>query len=492
MTIPRSTLLLLALLCSCASHKPPADPLSDLRNPSLSVPARQKAITRSWEMAQAGTLDRTAVREDLKTVAWSRHWDVSLRLAALSALLSDPDDKGREDTHGMARLMLPREPEPRVTEVLANAAAKNNWKDATPALVRSLSIPWIGIPDRDRPESQAIRRLNPGASLEGVVYKVFRDPPEDGGPFGLVPADKVRTDAWNVLNRLDPDGSVRAALIAEDTGGPASDLRAAMTDLKVMPGTGEELAWLSALRTNPAPEYRDWWAKTSSVVLSLQSPRAEHLRIRHLEPIRWASEHHPQWLAASADELYNELAQRLDGRKLHRRMARDPGEPKPVSEKLADSRSILTWADLLSLLVIDDALRNPGVPEALFAQAAMDKDDKTAEYGGLLRSDSAGAFSVVLYPPRPGSRRGDNEFVASSDMFTQSDHALAHYHLHAQDTHNATYSGPSRGDLTYAARHGRTCLVLTWVSTRALNADVYTPEGAVIDLGEIAAPTPAR
>lgn len=477
---------MVSVLTSCASRHRPADPLTDLKNPSLPVPQRRAAMNKSWEMALAGTLDKTAVREDLKTVAWSRFSNIELRTTALGLLLSDTDDKAREDTRSMTRLMLPREPEPRVTTLLSAAAESNNWTDATPSLVRSLSIPWIGLSDRERPEARALLRLNPADSLERIAYSVFQNPPTDTGSFGLVTPEKVRSDAWNLLRRLDPDGAARRRLLAEDQTSPASqDIRASLADFKIMPETGEELAWLTSLRRNVS---RDWWSRTSQVVQALPPEAAAHLRLRHLPVVRWAADKRPEWLSSSRDRLRQDLASRLDGRKTHFRFTREAGEPRPAPEKLSEWQSRLSWADVLSILVLDEAIHAPGVPEALFSQAAMDKDDRTAEYGGLVRADDKGEFTITLFPPRPGSRRGDNEFVASSDMFAQGDLALAHYHFHAQDTRNGGYAGPSPGDLAYAARHARTCLVFTWVASRTLNVDVYTPDGAVIDLGEVSKP----
>ena len=46
-------------------------------------------------------------------------------------------------------------------------------------------------------------------------------------------------------------------------------------------------------------------------------------------------------------------------------------------------------------------------------------------------------------------------------------------------THNET----TTRDVQYAARSGRTCLVITTVGKQRLNFDVYTPDGVVIDLG---------
>jgi hypothetical protein len=211
-----------------------------------------------------------------------------------------------------------------------------------------------------------------------------------------------------------------------------------------------------------------------------------------MEPIRWAAAFRPEWIGAGREDLLREARSRLSDRPSYKRRRGDRDRATPQAERLADWEPRLTWADLLAMLVVDEGLRDPAVRRALFAQAGMDRDDTTAEYGGLLRADAdparGGPFVVVLYPPRPGTRVGDEQFVASTDMISQSDHALAHYHFHAQATRNADHAGPSPHDLAYAARHGRTCLVFTSITPDALNADYYQPDGAVIDLGEIRRP----
>ena len=73
-------------------------------------------------------------------------------------------------------------------------------------------------------------------------------------------------------------------------------------------------------------------------------------------------------------------------------------------------------------------------------------------------------------------------------MIEQGDRSLAHYHFHAQEPRNSSYAGPSPADLAYAARLGRTCLVFTSVGSDTLNADLYQPDGVVLDLGELRRP----
>lgn len=90
--------------------------------------------------------------------------------------------------------------------------------------------------------------------------------------------------------------------------------------------------------------------------------------------------------------------------------------------------------------------------------------------------------SCIRHDQRIG---GDDVFVASSDMIEQSDHALAHFHFHVQRWSNRGYAGPSWGDLEYALRHGRICVVFTGISRDELDVDVYFPSSEVVDLGSI-------
>lgn len=467
-----------------------------MRDGTLPRPTRVLAVRRAWESGQKGQIDRVTVREDLKTVAWSPTWPRELRLEALRMLLSDTDPKGLEDSRGLVRLMLPREPDAEVVGLLSEEAAARGWADATPSLIRSLSRMWPGTADAQRPEYKAIAALSPGKSVAAVVAEVFVNPPDEGGPFGLVPAERARADAWDLLARVDADGSVRAGLVqsAPEGGqaGPLTDMRASLRDLRCLPLTGDELRWLASLHDFRDGARRAWWDQTAAVVAGLTSREAEKLQLRHLEPIRWASEHRSEWLRGDRAWLLGQLEKRLDGRAMHRRRAREQSTWRPPPERLKDWSAKLSWPDLVAIMTIDEAVRDPAVAASLFAQADMDREDRTAEYGGLLRAGhpaaGSGAFQVVLYPPRPSARRGDKQFVASTDMIAQSDHALAHYHFHVQDVRNSEYAGPSVDDLAYAARQGRSCLVLTSVSSRAINVDYYQPDGVVIDLGTITAP----
>ncbi|MFI4871929.1 MAG: hypothetical protein ACIARQ_08970, partial [Phycisphaerales bacterium JB061] len=121
-----------------------------------------------------------------------------------------------------------------------------------------------------------------------------------------------------------------------------------------------------------------------------------------------------------------------------------------------------------------------------------DRNDKTTEYGGIVRisilPNEPDIYVAALYAPKPVMRENDNSFVASPEMLMDSTTALAHYHYHVQSLRNGRYAGPSDGDMMYAARYGRACLVFTALDEETLGVDLYQPDGVVLDLGEIKRP----
>jgi hypothetical protein len=476
--------------CGSSGSKAATDPMAEVRNPRLSESRRAEAIDRAWRQVLDGSGDRAAVRQELKTLAWSPNWPTGLRVKALTAVLGDPDPEGVEDGRRLVRLMLPREQQMPVIRLLSETAASRGWTDAAPALVRSLSRFDPGTPDTERPEYRALAALSPGMPVDRAVLEVFVHPPAEEGGYGVSTVARVRGDAWDVLARLDPTGSLRATLLEGQTeDADILGLRACLSDLRAAPRTGEELRWLRSLRDPGKAENASWWVEASAAIAAAGTERAPKLQMRHAEVIRWASKHRANWARASREELLGELRGRLAGRTTHQRTAHDTLGDRSTRQTLDEWRNTLTWADLLTILVLDDAVRDPAVVEALFAQAVLDREDGSAEYGGVVEAmptrSGDGAARVVLYPPRPGSRRGDLEFVASSDMIEQGDRCLAHYHFHVQQVRNSEFAGPSRADLTYAERMGRNCLVLTSVGDGLMNVDYYQPGGATIDLGDI-------
>lgn len=447
--------------------------------------ARAEALARADAGAGEDAALRIEVRESARRLAWDRAAPGEVRVRALERLLADEDPSVRDEARLMGRLRLATETRRAVVEFLANRAARDGWAEYVPALVRSLANPWREVDDASRPEKRALEALNPGRSLESTLFFVFDHPPEEGTTRGVDWGERTQAGAWDVLDRLDPNGVKRREFLERGgESGASRALASCLNDLRAWPRTGEELRWALALSR---AEHVTWWGEARRAASQGLAPGQVH-RVAHAEPMRWAMAHRPGWLQASREDLLSLLGSRLAGRRVYPRRSEDA----VVDERLEAGAGRLSKSDLLALLVIDEALGDPLVMGDLLEQARLDRDDASTEYGGVLRSAADGGlgarFFAKAYPPRPAQRQGDERFIASEEMIRGSDLALAHYHFHVQKDRNESFAGPSRGDLEYAARLGRICVMVTSVGAGVFDVDVYTPEGVVVDLGEIPRP----
>lgn len=506
------------VLTACASAPPPppdpATSLARLRDPDQMVPERVAAAEQAVEAAAEGVIRPLDVWETLKTLAWSGSTPAPLRRRSVELLVTVGADADPESIRAFTRLRLPTEPDRAIVAELARAAAQRGWTDATTALVRRLAVPDdAGNPNR-RVEAAAILALHPGRSLEATVFEVFVHPEVPAVDDADRWRESVRGEVWELLGRLDRDASVRAALLSAEPAREYPDdvtralacLRKGVRELGVVPDTAAELSWLTRLcgegvSPDEARASDQWWQQARAAIASVPLQKRLGLALRHVEPVRWASRQRSDWLAASREDLLDELRSRLATRSFQFRTAdMGSGDRSRSRERLDDWADDLRWADLLAVLVVDEALREGGVAHDLLRHADLDRGDTGTEYGGIVeaidtvppgspglagRSVDTGGFRAVLYPPRTRDRIDDRRFIASFDMIRQSDRALAHYHMHAQTVNNSAFAGPSRGDLVTARTSGRTSLVFTSIGSGRLNADYYQPNGVVIDLGTI-------
>jgi hypothetical protein len=492
----------IGLGCSGSSHfTPTGNPLLDLRNPELLERDRVLAAQQAWDEVEKGVRVRERTRQALKNLAWSNATSPTLRLTVLDLLMSDQTAEGSEDSRAMARLILPTERSPDAVRILSDRAVEGNWTELVPALVRSYSRLSPNVPDDQRDERRAMLALRPNTTVERIVFDVFLQPSiglsDEREQAVLRIAQRTRDDAWGLLARLDVSGELRRDFIRSGAQlGPeteeasrvmVADLRAAQNELGVMPNTAMEIEWLTNLRHHPdkrnARLNTQWWSEVASVVSGLNILQHDGLAMRHLEPLRWAKSNRPAWISLDRDALYAVASERMSRRAHHKRKSQK-GEDRRL-ERLGDWSDMLSWGDLITILVVDDALGNEGVVEQLFLQRALDKKDTSTEYGGVIEVDSDRGFRAVLYRPRSRDRVNDQRFVASDDMFRFSDRSMVHYHMHADKRNNGQYAGPSREDLINAEQSGRTNLVFTSLDTEKLNVDLYLGNGVVIDLGQV-------
>ena len=497
-----SSLLVLGNFGGCSSqsqYKPTGNPILDVRNPDLLERDRIVAAEQAWNEVVAGTRIRERTRQALKNLAWSSATTPQLRYTTLDLLMSDTSPEGNADSARMARLILPTEEDRQAVRIILQHAIRAKWQGLMPAIVRSYARVAPGYPDEERMERKAIEAFHPNEPIESVVFSVFLDPLKGASNREersiLRVADRTRDDAWGLLARLDKDGTQRVNLLnsnvqlsTTDTGTKRTldDLQTCWNDFGILPDQALEIGWLRQLRHSMDEKWAAsntiWWDQARSAVFKLNSQQRDGMSLRHIEAVRWASAHRSEWMSMSRGELLDMLQGRLSKR-VHIKRKSAKGEP-PHKERLGDWEAQLTWPDLLTILVVDDAIFSDSVVEKIFIQRKLDKKDRKTEYGGILDSDANDqTHRAILFRPRARDRVSDERFVASEDMMRFSDRALAHYHFHANERNNEKYAGPSRADYINAETSGRTSVVFTSIKDDELNIDLYQPNGIVIDLG---------
>ncbi len=138
----------------------------------------------------------------------------------------------------------------------------------------------------------------------------------------------------------------------------------------------------------------------------------------------------------------------------------------------------MTMADLWNLLLLGEMLDRARCREALRIMAERDLQDRTSRWGGLVFYEQ-GQAEARLY--KPGSARGDEEYVPSEGMLQDARDALCWFVGHFGPT--ASPLGPSDGELASARRWNVYGLTLTRTPGGGLAATYFTPTGRVVELG---------
>ncbi len=480
------------LLVGCSFEpRVPDDPMKVMGDELQPALVRQAAVKQARELAGNDPVAISAVAESMEDVINSSKTPPEVRRAALTSLLEDANPAVQARAREVLKKRLPTEDTPRLVAMMCSAAADKGWSDCIPAIVQSYARDNApGTTDEERPERSAIQKLAQGQGVAQAVFAVFLNPPKQEARYGVKWTGRLQRDAWQVLCRLDASGEQRSAFVMGAQQGNADGtaaveaIRACRADLRAMPNSGDELAWLLSLRNEHGKENAAWWGETAAGVARV--PQAVVLELRHAETVRWAAANHPELLGTSQGELLAMLRDRLNSR----HAVEHAGAKKLYRESLYGQEERLSWGDCLSILVLDDVLRQPGVPSILWQQALLDLNDTRAGWGGawVTKRGSRSGYVPVVYPPRPAQRRGDLEYAPTDDMISQCDLALAFYSFHAWKTRNQDAAGPEPSDLARVARLRRNELLLTPLSERRFNVDVVLPTGVVIDIGILEVP----
>jgi len=460
----------LAALCLVAcTARPLDDPRAVLRDREAETSRRQRALDQLRDTGLDGPSIAT-----LHDLAWSDRQPTGLRLACMDALIAhDADDFWPV----AARHIVTVDRLPVLRGLCERAAAAQRAQMVGP-LVRSWARPAKTIADPDRPEARALRALRETDDLSAVLWAVLRD------------ADQRRAlteeaAAWVVLNRLDASAA-EAGLGAEAPVGADSlvhDLLRCAAANVAPPRDREGVLWLTWLMRREGGRA---WAPLAEAAPGWDGPPLE---LRHLPVLRHAS---PARRRMPRRALVAAIDAQLRGRPVHRRGLDAELEVyvPPLDELWSDHRATLGRADALLLLTVIEALEQPAVVGALLEQAEADRADTGSEHGGALRWDASGR--VLAEPFASTLVSHDRRFISPPALIEAMYTGLAHYHFHAQQHDNAAYAGPGGGDLKFAQRMGFACVVLTFADEHTLAADVYFPDGTVVDVGVLRRPAVDR
>ncbi len=478
-------LLTLALLAGCASQpRVYEDPMAAMSErgawPDRQLEAARQARPRAdaarlvLDDPHADPAARAAAQQTwdryvtaLNTLVWDRGYSAALRELAVNELVRI-DEAGFRDRLRRRIVLIQN------WDTLAHifkVAAERGWDDFNLTLVRQYARPVRGMSEAQRPEREIIEKLNPGKTIEQVVFSVFA-----GQAGEITPTEQAA--AWQLLCRLcDEQRQIELLEQVEPSSAMLIDLKAGAHELGVVPQTKEEMAWLMYLR---APERSSYWRDCQRAVGRLSPAQKQGLSLRHLHVLLHLDD---AVFALERAPLIQRVEARLAADQHYLRGPEYDGPMREYPQRFHEAVGQLCWADLATIDLLLGVIRAPAVQQAWSAQARKDQADESTEYGGMLALTAQGP---VVRPFEPQWRSHDLKYISSDELIEAMYTNLAHYHFHAQHTRNSDYAGPGMGDMKFAAAYRFNCLVVTSISETTLNVDYHQANGAVVDLGTVA------
>lgn len=458
-------------MASCQMKSQFEDPIGMMTNRSIDPQERMNAA----KQAEREKRDDPARIAALETLLYERGYPYEQRRYAIDQLVAMDEAAFKARLAKRISLIVNWD----TMKYIFKLAQERKWADLTPTFVRQYARTDKLTPDAERPERDLLVKLNPGKTVEQVVFDVFADRNDE------VPLPQ-QVSAWELLNRLAPPARLMDLLAqAPDQTALVADLKACAADLHTVPTNREGVLWLSYLRD---PSRRAVWDSYKAEVAKLNEEQLRGLELRHLSILLCASSSLYTHSASvmSRATLWKSLVADLSNAKHSTKNPTFDGADKDTPQNIQAWDSKLVWGDLLTIWVLENAVKH-GLASSLFGQADADHKDESTEHGGVILF---AGHDQVYYGKAfsPEIRRHDLKFLSPQDLIEAAYTGLAHYHFHAQSYQNSEYAGPGRGDLEFAKKLNFNCLVFTFTDKDHLNVDYYQPNGAVVDLGTFERP----
>ena len=455
-------LLMMMFTSACVTQKRYADPLATMTDRMASHGVRRVAAQQAYNELGFSPAHVKA----LHRLVWDRGYPHAQRKYAIDRLIEHDEAAFHEILQ--RRIVLLHNWD--TLNYVFDWGVKRQWPNFIRTVVRSYARAAHGMRDDERSEHTTIERINPDKTVQQSVFEVFADPDDSV-------SHKQQVAAWTLLSRISTqDELLRMISAAPATTPLAVDLKAAATELSVLPRNREGVLWLAYLR---GAEQAGFWQSAAAQLPRLSPAQRRGMQLRHLPVLLAMGD---DAMSRTRAAMFASVDTMVSPSEHHYKGATYDGAPADYPQRLAHWRDELTWPDLAVMWILCKALRDRDVVASLFAQAGRDLTDTSTEHGGIIDVHN-GRFLAIAYPPF--MRTSDRKFIPSDKMVRHMYTALAHYHFHAQEQRNSDYAGPGRGDRKLANRLNPNCVVFTFIDANRLNVDYYQPGGAVIDLGTV-------
>ena len=186
-------------------------------------------------------------------------------------------------------------------------------------------------------------------------------------------------------------------------------------------------------------------------------------------------------LDKSCEEIKTKIAQGLSRLDHTKRPASYAGARDDYKETFIDQCNRLSYIDLLKIDLILCSLDKATIARQIKEFLKQDLTDIATEIGGLcfIKNND----SILFKKYQPGEVLGDNQYVESEQMLLEGALCLGRWHCHTDRWLDKELAGPGSDDLRYSAWVNCPVVIFTYLGEDLFNADYFTPEGVVVDLG---------
>lgn len=185
-------------------------------------------------------------------------------------------------------------------------------------------------------------------------------------------------------------------------------------------------------------------------------------------------------LASDRIALENKILKNVEEVSHTERTAHYAEKEPYLTESFLQQRGKLDESDLIKIYTLSDSFKDHEVKEQVGRIVKTDLINDRTELGGLIHLKE-GKIDFEMYAPK--CKGDDGAYIFTNRLMNKLRQSICSFHLHAVSIDEKKHAGPSIEDLETSEYLFRDDVVITPIGEGKFNADYYTPNGIVIDLG---------